>query len=118
MRFLYDTLQTFTLGLAMFSIVYLFLFRPSMVQGASMQPSLQTGEKLITEKISYQFGKPERGDIVVLTSPRDPGIELVKRIVGLPGEQLTIYDGDVLINDQLLNEPYLTSAIAASLGNF
>ena len=113
-----DILQSATVGLAIFSIVYLFLFRPSVVQGASMQPNLHTGEKLITEKVSYQFGQPERGDIVVLSSPQRPDIDLVKRVIGLPGELIKIDGGQVYINDWALEEPYLNTPTSASTGNF
>lgn len=83
-----------------------------------MQPNLHTGEKLITEKFSYQFGEPKRGDIVVLTSPKNPNIELVKRVVGLPNEVITIEEGQVYINHHQLDEPYLNSPTSASIGNF
>ncbi len=115
---LVDVLQSLTLGLAIFSIVYLFLFRPSVVQGASMQPNLHTGERLIAEKFSYDFGQVERGDIVVLTSPQRADIDLVKRVIGLSGEDIKIEGGQIFINGQALDEPYVNTPTSVTVGNF
>src|SRR5438105_1685443 len=85
------------------------------VEGPSMQPTLSSGELLWVNKAAYyrwngQFvlGGPQRGDIAVLHSP-DPSddIDLIKRIVGLPGDRLRIQRGTVFINDQPLREPYI-----------
>lgn len=104
---IYEIVETTIVSLAIFSILYLFLFRPNQVQGASMQPNLHTGERVITELVSYRFGEPERGDIVVVTSPRREDINLIKRIIGLPGERIRISQGKVYINGEALSEGYI-----------
>ena len=68
-----------------------FLLESFAVQGDSMEPSYSEGDFLLVDKISYRFGDPSRGDVVILRNPDDPkGNLLIKRIVGLPGETLTI----------------------------
>ena len=78
-----------------------------MVDGSSMYPTLNSGDNLITSKISYKLSEPERGDIIVLEAPDSPGDDYIKRIVGLPNDHLEIKDGDVFINGKKLDEPYL-----------
>ncbi len=107
-------------------------FQNFKVDGISMQPTLEDGQFLIVNKLVYSevdldklsdfvpfvdpgadpqrnvFHGPERGDIIVLRSPSKPDIDLIKRVIGLPGETVEIRDGHVYINDQLLIEPYIT----------
>lgn len=80
-----------------------FLFEPVRVDGESMLPTLQHGETMFVEKVSYMFGEPERGDIIICFYPgyRE---SCVKRVVGLPGETLTILSGKVYIDGQPLDE--------------
>jgi signal peptidase I len=85
-----------------------------VVDGQSMEPSLHTGQFLIVSRLAYRFGTPQRGDIIVFDFPNNPADDYVKRIIGLPGETVTIEGGDILIDGQLLDEPYLaTDGIAA-----
>lgn len=77
------------------------------VEGHSMMPTLKEGEYLIVNKLSYYLEEPERGDIIVLHYPRDPSREYIKRIVGLPGDQVEIGNGQVKVNGVVLQEPYL-----------
>ena len=103
------------------------------VDGNSMYPTLENGEFLIVNKLVYSevdleklsnflpfidpgsdptryvFHGPERGDIIVLRDPRDPNTDLIKRVIGLPGETIEIVNGKVYINDRLLEEPYITT---------
>lgn len=83
------------------------LMQPFVVEGSSMEPNYHNGEYLVVEKVSYRFHEPKRGDVVVLRYPYNPSISYIKRIIALPGEKLRIFDGQVSVNGQLLNEPYL-----------
>lgn len=84
------------------------VFELTMVDGTSMAPTLEDGDKLITYKLGYHLEKdPQRGDIVVLNAPDMPGHDYIKRIIGLPNEQITITSGDVFIDGERLNEGYL-----------
>jgi signal peptidase I len=72
-----------------------------------MEPSLFSGEYVIVSKLSYRLGRPQRGDIIVFHFPRDPKEEYIKRVIGLPGDQVVISDGFVYVNGQRLDEVYL-----------
>jgi len=73
-----------------------------------MMPNFPDGEYLLTERVSYYTGSPQRGDVVVFKPPVSED-EYIKRVIGLPGETIAIRDGKVMINNQLLNEKYLRS---------
>lgn len=77
-----------------------------VVDGASMQPNFHTSERLIVDRVSLLFGAPARGDVVVLDSPRADEL-LLKRVIGLPGETVTLQDGRVYIDGELLEEDYV-----------
>jgi signal peptidase I len=79
------------------------------IEQVSMEPNLHEGEYVIVDKISYLFHAPERGDIVVLRRQGQP--DLIKRIIGLPGETLDVHGGQVHIDNQPLVEPYLPQPI-------
>ena len=76
-----------------------------MEQGPSMQPNLFVGDRVMTEKVSYRFREPVRGDIVVVERGVK-GVDLVKRVIGLPGEVIEVRSGHVWINGELQLEPY------------
>jgi len=76
------------------------------VSGNSMEPNLHHGEFVIVSKIAYWFGGPERGDIVVYYTDRLQH-DVIHRVVGLPGETVEIKNGEVYINDEKLDEPYI-----------
>jgi signal peptidase I len=77
------------------------------VDGQSMEPSLETGQLVLVNKLAYRLGQPATGDIVVFYFPRDPEQEYIKRLIGLPGDEVIIQDGTVSVNGQPLQEPYL-----------
>lgn len=77
-----------------------------VVDGASMQPNFHTSERLIVDRVSMLLGGPARGDVVVLDSPRDDEL-LLKRVIGLPNETVTLESGRVYINGDALDEPYI-----------
>ena len=89
-----------------------FLFQPFIVRGASMEPSFHEADYLIVDQISYRFADPSRGDVIVFRYPDNPQKRHIKRIVGLPGEQISIRNEDVFIDSSqgevLLEEEYLT----------
>lgn len=90
-----------------FFIIY-FIAQATIVHGYSMEPTLHENQRLIVEKVSYRFEQPARGDIVVVDVP-DSDIPLIKRVVGLPGETISIQNGQLLVNNQPVNETYLAS---------
>jgi len=88
-------------------LIHVFLAQATRVYGQSMEPNLHTNERLVIEKWSYHFHGPRRGDVVVLRDPGGSPELLIKRVVGLPGERVTLADGRVYIDGVPLDEPYL-----------
>lgn len=81
----------------------------SLVEGRSMQPTFQDGDRLVVSRVNYLLSEPTRGDIVVFNSvnPYEEGVMLIKRIIGVPGDTVEIRDQHVYINGELLDEPYV-----------
>ncbi|MBI3980683.1 signal peptidase I [Candidatus Microgenomates bacterium] len=120
--FFIDSIQTITVSLSVFAMVYLFLAAPREVQGASMEPNLHTGERLIIEKVSVRLDKLERGQIVVLHSPLQDA-DYVKRVIGLPRETVVIDNCQITIKNSqnpqgfVLMEEYLPPGVCTKGGN-
>lgn len=123
-QFILDTIQMIVLALSVFIIIYLFLFQPHQVKGNSMYPNFHNGEFLLTNKISYRFDSPQRGDVIVFKAPKsEPCAEIeceyIKRIIGLPGDRVMVKGGKVYINGQILDESkYLSSDVLTGSGTF
>ena len=92
-----EIVQVVLISLAIIVPIRYFLVQPFYVQGASMEPNFADKDYLIIDEISYRFKEPARGDIVVFKYPGDPKQIFIKRIVGLPGEKIKIFDGKVTI---------------------
>jgi signal peptidase I len=90
-------------------LVILFLYRPVKVEGTSMMPSLYDRERLFINQFSYKFGlgKIERGDTVVFWYPGEPTTSYIKRVIGLPGDTVSVEDGYVIVNGKKLVENYI-----------
>lgn len=106
LRLIADAIETLLLALVLFLGINLVSAR-IRVDGQSMEPTLETGQLVIVNKLAYRLGKPAIGDIVVFYFPRDPDQEYIKRIIGLPGDHVTIEGGVVSVNGKSLDEPYL-----------
>ncbi len=107
-RTLIDTLETILLSLVLFLAINTISER-IRVESISMQPTLFPGDYVIVNKLAYRFGHaPQRGDVIVFKYPPNPdAIPYIKRVIGLPGDQVHIADGKVYINGQLMLEPWL-----------
>ncbi len=107
--------------IVVFILFGVFFVQPVVVEGTSMLPQLQDGERLLVNKLVYykfqnvSWGHIERGDIVVFWFPNDPDKSYVKRVIGLPGETVDVRNGRVYINGIELNEPYLDTEHNRSL---
>ena len=108
-RFFLDVLETILLSAALFLVINALSARVR-VDGFSMKPTLQDGEFVLVNRLAYRLGQPERGDIVVFHFPLDPTQDLIKRIIGLPGDVVRVENGVVLVNDVPLDEPYIAAA--------
>ena len=111
--FLREIIKLAAIALVIIVPVRYFLIQPFYVKGTSMEPNFHNYEYLIIDEISYRFNLPQRGEVVVFRYPRDPQEHFIKRIIGLPGEDVQIKDNHVYIynkehqNGFVLNETYL-----------
>lgn len=117
--FFLDILEVIFLALALFLFIYLLIMQPHKIKGASMMPNFPDSEFLLTDKVSYRFGEPKRGDVVVFKAPINESEEFIKRIIGLPGERVMVKSGRVYINDKVLDESaYLDASVYTSAADF
>jgi signal peptidase I len=79
------------------------------IEGHSMMPTLQEGEYVIINKLAYYFDEPQRGDIIVLHFPNDRSRDFIKRVIGVPGDQIEVSNREVRVNGVLLQEPYINA---------
>ena len=108
-RFLLDLIETVGLALILFVVINSVSARVR-VDGSSMLPTLHDGEFVLVNKLAYRIGTPGRGDIIVFRSTTEANLDLIKRIVGLPGDQVRIGSGHVTVNGQTLDETYINAA--------
>ena len=79
------------------------------VDGSSMEPSLHDGEFIVINRLAYRWADPERGEIIVFRHPKDPDRRFIKRIIGLPGDVVMVQGGQVLVNGNQIDEPYIAA---------
>lgn len=115
---LIDFIQTLVVFGAIFTIIYLFVAQPHKVSGSSMFPTLHDGDYILTDKLSYRFGSPRQGDIIVLKNPRDESQDFIKRVMASPGESIKIEKNSIFLDNQLLDETYLPPDTPTSAGAF
>jgi signal peptidase I len=94
------------LGLILF-FTYGLIFNFSIVRGSSMSPGIHDGDRILVDHLTYLFRDVHRSDIVVLQYPLDPSLDYIKRIIGLPGDEILIDGGKVYVNGRRLDEPYI-----------
>lgn len=116
--FFLDILEVVVFAIAIFLFIYLLVLQPHKIKGDSMQPNFPDGEFLLTDKVTYRFGEPKRGDVVVFQAPVAEGEEYIKRIIGLPGDRVSVKEGKVYINGAQLRENYLKSTLFTPIGAF
>ena len=107
-RFVLDILETIVLAVVLYFGINAVSARVR-VDGFSMRPTLEDGEYILVNKLAYKTGQPERGDIVVFVFPINPQEDLIKRVIGLPGESVSVHNGVVSVNGLPLAEPYISS---------
>lgn len=105
-NFTRELLITIGLAVAIFFILQTTI-QSSIVEGSSMVPTLQNGQRLIVIKPIFNFVNPQRGDIVIIHPPIEPNKEWVKRIIGIPGDTVEVKNDIVYVNNVPLDEPYI-----------
>jgi len=107
-EFFAETVKTILLALLLYFVISAVTDRVR-VENVSMQPTLFEGELLVVWKPAYQFGEPHRGDIIVFHHSRQPQEDYIKRVIGLPGDEVIIENGQVSINGIVLSEPHIAT---------
>jgi signal peptidase I len=104
---LIDTVETLLLALILFFGINALSDRVR-VENISMLPTLKEGEFLLVNKVAYKIGDPQIGDIITFHYPKNPQENYIKRVIGLPGDEVKAEAGKVYVNGVMINEPYLT----------
>lgn len=114
-NFIKEIIQVAVIALLIVVPIRVFVAQPYLVAGASMDPSYSTGHYIIVDQVTYNFDDPERGDVIIFKYPKDPSKFFIKRIIGLPGETVSLKQGVPFItNDEhpegfTFAEPYLSA---------
>jgi len=119
-----EILETIVPAVLIALLINLFLAQATRVYGQSMEPNLHTDQRLVVEKLSYNrhfrhylgLSGPEQGDIVVIRLSSQGSELLIKRVIGLPGDEVAIHDGRVFVNGQALSESYVAGNTTGSYG--
>jgi signal peptidase I len=102
-----EIVETIALTLLIFLAIH-FTIQNYQISGPSMQNTLHNGQFVLVNKVAYLFHAPERGDVIVFHEPDQPDRDLIKRVIGLPGDTITLDGTNVWVNGVELNEPYIT----------
>lgn len=114
---LFDILETLLLTIVFYAILSTFIGRYKVLS-VSMEPNLYEGEYLLISKQTYKIWSPVRGDVVVFRYPRDLQKNYIKRLIGLPGEEVELRDGQLYIDGELVSEPWLVNQPRATSGRW
>ena len=122
-NFILEFVQSIVLALSVFVIIYLFVAQPNEVKGNSMLPNFVNAEYLLTDKLTYQFSEPKRGDVIVFKAPpsepcAEDECEYIKRILGVPGDRVKVQGGQVYLNGKLLDQKFLPDDFVTEAGAF
>ena len=110
MSFIKDSIIISLIALAIVLPIRIFIFQPFLVNGDSMIPNFAHGDYLIVDELSYRFGDPARGDVIVFHPPNNSREDYIKRVIALPHDIVGIEEGIVYINGSPLDEPYIEDA--------
>jgi signal peptidase I len=104
LEFLIILLVSFVL---VFGFVRPFVVEAFWIPSASMVPTLKYGDRVLVNKFIYRFTEPQRGDIIVFKSVEGDGQDLIKRVVGVPGDEIAVRGGTLFVNGEPQKEPYV-----------
>jgi signal peptidase I len=121
--FFLDIIETIVIALSIFLIIYLFVASPHQVNGQSMVPNFKSGEYVLSDKVSFRFRDPKRGEVIVFHAPeaancpKGTGCDFIKRVMGLPGETIEVYNNHIYVNGTAIEEPYIPADFQTLPGN-
>ncbi len=102
-----EWVRSIVLAIVIAVVIRMFFFETFLVDGTSMFPTLQHNERLVVNKAVYYFREPQEGEIIVFNYQPRPRRDFIKRVVATEGDTVEIRDGDLLVNDQVVEEPYI-----------
>ncbi|HVB75958.1 MAG TPA: signal peptidase I [Ktedonobacteraceae bacterium] len=105
-RLVREVIETIVLTALMFLVIR-FAVQNFNVEGTSMEPSLHNGELILVDKWTYLFHPPQRGDVIVFIAPPEPTLDFVKRVIGIPGDRITVRGNTVIVDGVNLKETYV-----------
>lgn len=108
-----EWIKALVIAVVLVFLIRQFLFSPFIVDGPSMKPNFETGERLIVNKILYTIREPKFGEVVVFDVP-EQGRKFIKRVIGVPGDKIRLEGDDLYINDKKIDELYIKEAIEAA----
>jgi len=101
-RLVREVIETIVLTVLMFLVIR-FAVQNFNIEGTSMEPSLHNQELILVDKWTYLFRPPDRGDVIVFVAPPNPSQDYIKRVIGLPGDTITIMNTTVIVDGVTLN---------------
>lgn len=110
-----DYIEALAIAAIFTSFIMMFVARSYVVDGSSMQPTLENGQRLLVDKITYRIGEPRRGDIIVFDQDWSD-LPLIKRVIGLPGDVVEVRGGHAHVNGTRLDESFLSEAARDDYG--
>ncbi len=116
---IWEIAEVIIISLVTVFIIRNFIAQPFVVSGASMEPNFQNGNYLVIDEVTYRFREPARGEVVVFRYPKDPSVYFIKRVIGLPGEQVTVLGDTVIVyqgSKEVFRETGTVGGLTTTLG--
>jgi signal peptidase I len=101
--------QVFLLAFIIYFIIDYAVLARVRVEEVSMRPTIMPGDRALVSKLAYRFNEPERGDVIVFHSPTEKA-DYIKRVIGVPGDEVQVRDGIIQVNGLILDEPYIAES--------
>ncbi|MFW5788265.1 MAG: signal peptidase I [Halanaerobiales bacterium] len=116
MEDLKELLQSLIIAGILAFFIITFVAQSFVVDGRSMEPTLENGDRLFVNKFIYRFEEPQRGDVIVFNPQGSSRGKYIKRVIGLPGEKISIRDGKTFIDGEPISEDYLDEEMYGNFG--
>ncbi len=116
-RLVREVIETIVLTMLMFFVIR-FAVQNFNIEGTSMEPNLHNQELILVDKWTYLFRPPARGDVIVFVAPPQPSQDYIKRVIGIPGDIITIQDTKVIVDSVTLNETYVDPNNQGNMYNY